>query len=148
MVAIATLAALIPLRFLLDGAAVTLAAVAASCLVLFLFFLSWIGPADAKFLVLALLALRFHSPLEPFIFVVGSLLLWVAVPTREGLRLMDGKILLALLVLALIEIRVGVMLLFFYLGYLKYLEVKYLPSSCRPFLHVLLAAVLLQVALH
>lgn len=129
--------------------------VACSCLaassgVLLMFLLSWIGPADAKFLILTLMLLGFTTLLQPLWFTVAAFLLWTVFPTRNGLKYTDPKIVLACLVVGVYDLFLGGVLAFIYLGLLKLNEVK-LAQLTRmdgyfPFLHILFLMALLHLA--
>lgn len=124
----------------------------ASFLALSLFLLSWAGPADAKFLMAAVLSLSFDSAYQPFWFVAAALVLWVAFPTREGLRRVDPRLVAAMLLVVILSPPLGALLIFLYMSALKYQELKHLETpeggeqrEHFPFLHVLLITVVLHI---
>jgi len=136
------------------GSGVAVSSLIASLLAFSLFLVSWVGPADSKFLMAAVLSLGFGSVYQPLWFVGVSLVLWVVFPTADGLRAIDLKLATPILVLCVITPPLGVVLVLLYLGYLKYVEVKLFspsegpggyPGKVFPFLHVLFIVVVLHI---
>ncbi len=123
--------------------------VAASVIVLLMFYLAWLGPADAKFVILGLLVLNFSSPVQPLFFVIACIMLWIAFPTKKALKNIEPLVVVALAVLILISHVFGGLLAFLYLGYMKYNEMLYFETCQKtykpfPFLHIVLIITLLH----
>ena len=126
-----------------------LSRVAASVIVLLMFYLAWLGPADAKFVILGLLVLNFSSPVQPLFFVLACIMLWIAFPTKKAMKNIEPMVVVALAVLILISRIFGGMLTFLYLGYMKYNEMLYVETCQKtdkpfPFLHIILIIMLLH----
>ncbi len=126
-----------------------LSRVAVSVIVLLMLYLTWLGPADAKFIILSLLVLNFSSPVQPLFFVIACIMLWIAFPTKKAMKNIEPLVVVALAVLILISHVFGGLLAFLYLGYMKYNEMLYFETSQKtyksfPFLHIVLIIMLLH----
>jgi len=126
-----------------------LSRVAVSIIVLLMFYLAWLGPADAKFLILGLLVLNFSSPVQPILFVIACIMLWIVFPTKRAMKNIEPLVVAALGVLILISRVFGGLLTFLYLGYMKYNEMLYVETCQKtgkpfPFLHIILIITLLH----
>ena len=116
----------------------------AAVLLLFLFYI--IGGADAKFFMLTFLALPFRHPFAPALFLLITVVVWAVMPTREGLRMLDVRLLVPLMLLVLVDLRVAAAAVALYLAHIRYIEGSLLREKF-PVLPALLLTSVLQLVL-
>jgi hypothetical protein len=75
-----------------------------------------------------------------------AVVVWAVIPTREGLKMFDPKLLAPVALLALVDFRAMVFALALYLAYIRYLEGSFMREKF-PFLHALFVAVILYLAI-
>lgn len=102
------------------------------------------GGADVKFLLLMLFTLPFNNPWQPLLFLLFSLITWVAFPTKEDLKTVDWKITMAILLITIFAPPVGIFFATLFFGSIKALKSKY-DREPLPFLHVLFIVVILHL---
>jgi hypothetical protein len=146
---------MLPVALLVDlwlnpGRYILVTAVALAAGIFIMYLVSWIGAADAKFLMLLMFTLAFASPLQMVWFVVVSFAVWQVFPTPNTIREADPAMLVLVVLIGFMDPFFTLWMLFLYFGLLKYHEIRITrlagdEAKFFPFLPALLVTTLFHL---